>query len=40
MAKAFNQLNKTNLSQDAIFALKEGDITGRGAGTANDLGFR
>ena len=38
--KVFNQLNKTNLSQDAIYALKEGDITGRGAGTANDLGFR
>lgn len=40
MGKVFNQLSKTNLSQDAIFALKEGDITGRGAGTANDLGFR
>ena len=40
MNKVFNQLNKTNLSQDAIYALKEGDITGRGAGTANDLGFR
>ncbi len=40
MSKVFNQLNKTNLSQDAIYCLKEGDITGRGAGTANDLGFR
>ena len=40
MNKVFNQLNKTNLNQDAIYALKEGDITGRGAGTANDLGFR
>ncbi len=40
MGKVFNQLSKTNLSQDAIYCLKEGDITGRGAGTANDLGFR
>ena len=40
MGKVFNQLKQTNLSQDAIYALKEGDITGRGAGTANDLGFR
>jgi hypothetical protein len=40
MNKVFNQLKQTNLSQDAIYALKEGDITGRGAGTANDLGFR
>jgi hypothetical protein len=40
MGKLFNQLKQTNLSQDAIYALKEGDITGRGAGTANDLGFR
>ncbi len=39
MNKVFNDVRKTNLSQDAIFILKEGTITGRDAGS-NDLGFR
>ncbi len=38
--KKFNDIKQVNLSLNSIYGLKNNKIVGRGAGAANDLGFR